>query len=161
MDMKLEDGLIIAAFTSIVSLIVQLVLRRLDSQRHTKSFQLAIMAEISALLSLIERRKYREALDRGIFDAKVGSLVNMPSLLSLNIQEDYCPVYYNNLDKIPLLDNNKAKEIVLFYALIASLVQDLRPGGVLNNPDYSSSEAFKKDLEILDQAIAIGRKLTK
>jgi|GEM_PF-1113133 hypothetical protein len=155
MDDKLGYALLLAAF----GLVGKYFFDWLAARNHAIAFQQAILAEIYALLNLIEVRNYRKFLEDGIFGSSLNSLTDTPYLLSMNIQDNYCPVYYNNLDKIQLLNKNIAKDVVLFYALIASLVQDLKPEGVFNNKVHSSVEAYKAGLTILDMAIKTGEKL--
>lgn len=155
MDDKLEYALILAVF----GLVGKYFLDWLAARNRAIAFQQAILAEIYALLSLIKVRNYRGFLEGGVFGSTINNLTDTPHLLSMNIQDNYCPVYYNNLDKIPLLNKKNAKDVVLFYALIASLVQDLKPGGVFNSKKHSSVEDYQAGLKILDMATKTGEKL--
>ena len=155
MDDKFGYALILA----VVGLAGKYLVDWLAARNQAKAFQQAILAEIYALLSLIKARDYRKFLDEGVFTSEVCKLIEDSYLLSMNIQDNYCPVYYNNLDKIQLLNKNNVKDIVLFHALIASLVQDLKPGGACNNKESSSPEVFESSLKILDQATLIGERI--
>lgn len=157
MDIKLTDALLIAAFSSAISFGVQFFFKWRDEKNHTKSFEVAILAEIKAMMSIIEKRKYLEDLSR------IDSFHNMGDgqkhLLIVDVQENYCPIYYGNLTKISLLSEDIVADIVEFYSLIASVIQDVKPGGILTDKEYATKETFQNTYSVLKNAIEIGNRL--
>lgn len=157
MNINANDAIVVAFFTTIISFIIQFFFRWYDGKNIANSFELSVIAEIEAMLSIIKKREYREALESGIQFSYLGS--NIASL-QIDIQENYCPIYYSNLDKISLLSKKRVKDIVWFYSILASIIQDVKPNGILNT-DEVSKEAFIECLKLLDEAIAIGNRIIK
>ncbi|MBP1470637.1 hypothetical protein [Acinetobacter nosocomialis] len=161
MNISLTNAILVALFSAFIGFLVQLFFKWNDRSYQAKSFELSIIAEVEAILNIIEKRKYRKALEDGILFLKKGEKLSGNEIytLEVQIQENYCPIYFNNLDKISFISQKKVKDVVRFYSLLMSLVQDVKPGGLLNKEP--SREAFDECLSVFDEAIIIGNRIIK
>lgn len=157
MNLNILDAIAVALFSALVGFLVQLFFKWYDRKHSANSFELSVIAEIEAMLSIIEKRQYRKALEQGIIYSQFSE---KGMSLTVHIQDNYCPIYYSNLDKISLLSANKVKDIVRFYSILTSLVQDLKPGGLLNSEPTDQSN-YIECLALLDEAIALGQRIIK
>ncbi|MGE8544244.1 MAG: hypothetical protein ACN6NS_08060 [Acinetobacter johnsonii] len=155
MNIGINDAIIVALVSAFSGFCVQYFFKWQERKHISKSFELSVLAEIDTMLKIIERRGYRNALESGIFTL---TLTNKTLKLQIDIQENYCPIYYSNLDKISFLSKKKVKSIVRFYSILASLVQDVKPGGILN-ADHPSLEDYQDCLQLLDEVIELGNKV--
>ncbi|KXZ65634.1 hypothetical protein [Acinetobacter venetianus] len=161
MNIGILGAVIVALSSALIGFIIQLILRHTDRNYQAKSFELSIVAEVEAILDIIEKRNYREALESGIFSTALGESLSQNNIytLEIQIQENYCPIYFNNLDKVSLISAKKVKDVVRFYSLLMSLAQDVKPGGLLNTEP--SSEAYSECLKVFDEAIKVGHRIIK
>lgn len=72
MNINIISALLVAFFSAFISFLVQLYFKRNDRNYQAKSFELSIIAEVEAILNIIEKRKYRKGLEDGIFFFEVG-----------------------------------------------------------------------------------------
>lgn len=159
MNINIISALLVAFFSAFISFLVQFYFKRNDRSYQAETFELSIIAEVEAILNIIEKREYRKGLEEGILFFALGEKlsVNESYKLEVQIQENYCPIYFNNLDKISFISKEKVKDVVRFYSLLMSLAQDVMPGGILStNP---SSEAYKECLSLFDEAVEIGNRI--
>lgn len=161
MNINVISALLVAFFSSFISFLVQLYFKRNDRNYQAKSFELSIIAEVEATLNIIEKRKYRKGLEEGLFFFELGEKISENKIytLEIQIQENYLPIYFNNLDKISFISPEKVKDVVRFYSLLMSLAQDVKPDGILNK--QPSREAYKECLSVFDEAIIIGNRIIK
>ena len=140
----------IASFFPI--LIVETYKNRMESHQ----IQASIIAEIAALVEVMEARGYLGSLKNIVeqFNAK-------PELTSYSISVDvpshYSRIYQGNCSRIGLICSNTAVKIVRFHQLIDAVVQDVKPGGVLSRG--AEKKAFIEAIAILEQALEIGEEL--
>ena len=157
MSISVSDAIIVAFFSAGISFIIQFFFKWYDHKHNASSFELSVIAEVEAMLNIIDKRKYREALESGIV---VSHLTEKGLSLQIDIQENYCPIYYSNLDKISLLSKDKVKDVVQFYSILASLVQDVKPGGILNS-EQPDTEDYQECLQLLNEAVILGKRIIK
>lgn len=127
-------------------------LARQQRSHQTKSTAFQIYAEIKATLEVERYRDYsggfRDAL--AAFDSgqatERGYVVHVP--------DDRFLIYKANLANLGLLPPQVQSRVVLLYQLLEALVQDIKPGGLLNTPP-AGREAFAEALRILSQAKSI------
>lgn len=81
------------------------------------------------------------AFDRG--ESKVAFYV-------VHIPEDHFVIFKANLPYLGKLDPRVQQNIVLLYQLLEAAVQDMKPGGLLNNGNAGRS-AFVELLKILEE----------
>lgn len=74
-------------------------------------------------------------------------------MLSLDIQENVFPVYSSNLDKIGQLSPKIAPQIVTLYALLSSILQDVKVGGLLSICEQGNYQNYKNIYDLLANAI--------
>lgn len=117
----------------------------------------ALVAEISALLTIIEARQYLEH-----FEKVITHLKNQPrgasAPLVAKIPEHYSQVYQKHVDRLGCLDPRFAAEIIHFHQLVDAVVQDVIPGGALQT-EYATLEAYTQSEKILRKAITIGKSI--
>lgn len=156
MSIGVVGAILVAFFSAFIGFLVQLFFKWYDRKYNANSFELSVIAEVEALINIIEKRDYRKGLEQGIF---FSNLSNQEYPLEIQLQENYCPIYFNNLDKISLISPCKVKDVVKFYSILTSLALDVKPGGLLNTAP--SSEAYEECLSLLDEAIEIGKRIIK
>lgn len=157
MNISINDAIVVALVSAFAGFIVQYFFKWYEHRHAAASFELSVIAEVDAILNIIERRNYRGALEYGVY---LSSLTDKIQTLQIDVQENYCPIYYSNLDKVSLLNKNKVKDIVQFYSILASLVQDVKSGGILNS-DNPSVDDYQDCLQLLDEAVELGKKIVK
>lgn len=151
--MKVSDALIVALVTVIINFFIQLFFKYKDNRSQQLSIQLAIIAEIKALKKLIEQRKYVQDIQNIVLHLEKNR--GYRTTLSLDIQENVFPVYSNNLDKIGQLSPKIAPQVVTFYALLSSILQDVKVGGLLSLHEQGNYQNYKNIYDLLINALEI------
>jgi hypothetical protein len=161
MNISINSAILVALISAVISFVVQLFFKWYDRWNQARSFELSIIAEVEAILNILEKRDYRKGLEEGIIHSIVSenSSVDKNYKLEIQIQENYCPIYFNNLDKISFISKQKVKDVVKFYSLLMSLAQDVKSGGILSTDP--SSEAYNECLRLFDEAVEIGNRIIK
>lgn len=127
------------------------------AKEFSKQVQNCIIAEISALIRIIENRKYVESIEDAI-----SHLEKNPSeqyQLFADIPLHYSKIYQEQCKNIGVLDRKTAREIINFYQLIDAVVQDLKTSGSFST--HPSLKGYKESLEMFKLAIQIGKNLEK
>jgi len=130
----------------------------LKEKKETKTLTLAIYAEIKAIIELIEKRSYFETTKTIVDKMEKGLRGN--STYQIIVPEEYCVVYKNNIASIGKLDSALLVKIVMFYQLIDAVIQDVKPGGLLNTAPRGV-EPFKELLAIGTHMVAIGQEIVE
>ncbi|MFV5362696.1 hypothetical protein VXO68_16080 [Acinetobacter oleivorans] len=151
--MKVSDALIVALVTVIINFFIQLFFKYKDNKSQQLSIQLAIIAEIKALKKLIEQRKYVQDIQNVVLHLEKNRGYRIT--LSLDIQENVFPVYSSNLDKIGQLSPKIAPQVVTFYALLSSILQDVKVGGLLSIREQGNYQNYKNIYDLLTNALEI------
>lgn len=157
--MKVSDALIVALVTVIINFFIQLFFKYKDNRSQQLSIQLAIIAEIKALKKLIEQRKYVQDIQNIVLHLEKNR--GYRTTLSLDIQENVFPVYSNNLDKIGQLSPIIAPQVVTFYALLSSILQDVKVGGLLSIHEQGNYQNYKNIYDLLTNALEIADEIIK
>lgn len=104
-----------------------------------------IYAEVKAILQVEQHRGYIrdvklvvEAFERGEITSRA---------YQVQISADRFLIYKANLQNLSLLDGNLQVEVVTLYQLMEAVVQDIKPGGILNTPPAGHKQ-FSELLEI-------------
>ncbi|MBY7902301.1 hypothetical protein KW459_15445 [Vibrio fluvialis] len=122
-----------------------------------KQVQNSIVAEISALIRVVENRKYLVALQEAV-DATKGNNAS-DFTLAVNIPVNYSAIYQAQCRHIGVLNRQIARDIINFYQLLEAVVQDIKPNGTFStNP---SLEGYQETLTLFKLAIQIGKGLEK
>jgi hypothetical protein len=125
----------------------------LKERREKKSTTLQLYAEIKASLDLIEHRKYIAHLEQ-VLAAFAAKKITSYSY-QVQVPEDVFPIFKGNLDRLGLLDIDIQVKVVEFYQLVQAVIQDVKPGGILNAQPATES-AFEEVLYISKRAIGVG-----
>lgn len=64
-------------------------------------------------------------------------------------------MYSNNLDKIGQLSPKVAPQVVTFYALLSSILQDVKIGGLLSIHEQGNYQNYKNIYDLLTKALEI------
>lgn len=139
-------------------------------KKSQASIEAALRAEVTYLLQIIEVRDYLGDFQRtaDFLDAENQHRNDMVEVTSkpyepasvksqILIPDDYCKVYKAHLTKLGKLPPEMAKNIVNFYGLLDSVVQDCKPGGALTIQGYA--EQYKEALRIGTMAVQIAKKI--
>ena len=135
-------------------------------KRERESVRASLLAEVSALLEMVERRNYVRDLRATEAHLKELSpdqlkLINTEEFgFALPAGENYNRVYQANVSRLGVLSAAEATQIVRFYQLADSVRADVSSGGVLaiGSVDH---ESYGETAGILETAIEIGTQLIK
>jgi hypothetical protein len=169
----LIESLAAANWTAIVVAVVsggvaikapQLLWNR-QSERESASVKASLLAEVAALVDIVELRGYLPALrDRQkLLAARQGSVMsgfsNITESYEVDIDSQFNRVYQGNVTKLGVLAADDAREIVRFHQLADSVRLDVVPGGRLAVGTNDPNE-FGKTADLLEMALRIGHALT-
>lgn len=144
-------GAIIGAAASIGSTTLADLLRH---RRETAALEASLVAEVQALLDLIESRKYVDLLEdicRQYSEGDESAVVS----LSVAVPQDYARVYQANAHQVGRARKHLVENVVRFHMLVEAVAQDVRPGGALSQGGTRS--AFVADLFLLKEAVRAGQ----
>lgn len=124
-------------------------------RRKVKNIAHAFRGEISALLKIVERRKYIELIEEEIENNSMG-FVNIP------VNRTYFNVYMSNSSNIGLLKPTLTSDISQFYTNANSILEDFES---IRNQDFQFPEEghkieFEKNLlKLLKETVSLGAKI--
>ena len=137
-----------------------------QAARERESVRAALMAEVLALVELVELRGYVEGLREAQAYLSPPEGVSVTEIFeprflrySVNIHEYYNRVYQANVTRLGGLSPNEAKQIVRFYQLADSVRLDVTAGGSLFE-GTTDPDSFCEAADLLEAAMKIGRELT-
>lgn len=129
-----------------------LELRR--DKNFSRQVENCLLAEVSALLEIIENRRYlisiREVIAH-LSEQPAGAIYSF----TVNVPQHYSRVYQTNCSNIGAVRNEIAQKIVVFHQLIDAIVQDIKPGGIASVG--ATLEAYTEMEKIFSNAIDKGR----
>lgn len=135
-----------------------------QTKNERSSVRSAFLAEVAALIEIVEIRGYLKSLRdialllESCSQAQLEQISNKPLRFNVPISNDYNMVYRANLTRLGGLSPIEAKQLVRFFQLTESVKADITEGGAL----YSGSvdpAIFRKAANIMEQAIEAGRSL--
>ena len=141
---------------AIASFFPTFLLERYRENKQSSRVLAALLAEISAFLEVIEHRKYHDSIKKVIEHLKDQPAGTTYSY-SVCVPEHYSRIYQANSSNIGAIDKTYGQKIVIFHQLVDSVVQDVKPGGIISNG--ADVEAFKELEKIFARAILIGNEL--
>lgn len=125
--------------------------------RESRAVEGALVAEVSALLSIVEARKYL-----CVFEKIIAILREQPEgssyPIGVKVPEHYSRVYQKHVDRLGCLNSNLAAEIISFHQMLDAVVQDVLPGGVLQT-EGATLQVYEQTGEILRQAVEAGNRV--
>lgn len=122
------------AFVGAVSSIIpNLIINWHNYRTERRSTTLRLYAEIKAAIEVADYRGYIEHLEQ--IEEKLRNN-KIPSWTYLvQVSDDRYPIYKSSLDQLGMIDVGLQVKIVEFYQLLEAIIQDIKPGGILNaNP---------------------------
>lgn len=125
-----------------------------NQKRHAVTHQ--IYSEVSAILTVIDQRKYILSIKNAINYMQLNPGTSPPPL-QIQVRDDLFHIYKANLDNLSLLDPKLQSEIVIFYHYLMALIEDVRPGGVLNT--QPTLYGYNEFLDIALDTVKLGKKL--
>lgn len=129
-------------------------------REKTKSTIFQIYAEIKVTLEVAEHRGYEDSV-RAIVSSykdKAGS-AEFPGF-TVAVPDDRFVIYKENLSNLGLLPPKLQVKIVRFYQTAEAIIQDIKPGGVLNAPSGDLRQ-YEELLGFFLRAKAIGSDILK
>ncbi|CAM4392683.1 hypothetical protein [Shewanella denitrificans] len=142
----------------LVSFFPTYFLERRRERNFSKKIESCLIAEISALIEIINQRGYLCSIKKAAEELK-----NQPEGTTysfvVSVPDHYSRVYQENCMHVGVIEKTMAHDIVVFHQLIDAIVQDIKPGGIVSSG--ATIEAFKEMDIIFSKAISIGTKLTK
>ncbi|HCH0960530.1 TPA: hypothetical protein ACN35L_001755 [Vibrio parahaemolyticus] len=123
----------------------------------SQQVQNSIIAEVSALLRVIENRKYVESVEEAVSFLKNNPKGNYTFFA--DIPAHYSLIYQEQCKHIGTLEREVARDIINFYQLIDAIVQDIKPNGTFTT--HPSLEAYEESLAMFQLAVQIGKSLEK
>lgn len=115
--------------------------------RKSTAFQ--IYAEIKATLEIDRHRGYSKSLADVVAAFDSGRITEFAYVVQ--VPDDRFLIYKSNLANLGLLPPAIQSRVVLLYQLLEAIVQDIKPGGVLNSPP-ASRDGFFEATRIIDRA---------
>lgn len=97
-------------------------LERMRLRRDSRNLALAFKGELTALIALIEERRYVERFEQVIQQIES---TREPFYVPFRIRFKYDRVYDANVDRIGLLKPPLAEQLPLFYTRVNSIMEDL------------------------------------
>lgn len=120
----MSEGLIGVVIGGVLSFLATFLITFLEKCGERERFSKAITSEIKSIIYLTNKRKYRYFFEEIL--SYIEETKNEPLPFKIIIENDYFPVFSNNLDKIGFLKNPKSEEVVRFYTLCKALLEDIR-----------------------------------
>lgn len=142
------------AFVGAVSLFFpNYIISRLKDRTDKRSTTLQLYAEVKATIELAEHRNYMQQLERVVeaFNSKQISSYTY----QIQVSDDRFPIFRSCLHRLGMLEVDLQIKVVEFYQLLEAVVQDVKPGGLLN-ASPASVEAFQEALRITRRARKLG-----
>jgi hypothetical protein len=146
-------GTILGGLVAIFALVkIEEQKRRMDGRAIT----MAIVAEITVLVSLVESRGYLTDIQQILTDLRAGK--RTWASFELPLTEDLFPIFRANRDKIGLLPPAIISDVVKFYMLLDSVAVEVRHGGLV-----AANQCGEKEFSELEktgsEALRVGHKI--
>ncbi|WP_282412279.1 hypothetical protein [Pseudomonas sp. PS01299] len=158
-------AIVVALVSGVVAIKAPLLLWKRQSERESASVKAALFAEVSALVEIVERRGFIDALRerQATLASRQASAQRTsdvaPEFYEVLIDNQFNRVYQANLTRFGVLTVEEAGQLVRFHQFADSVRLDVIPGGGLavgtNNPDL-----FQEAADLLQTAMEIGYSLT-
>lgn len=132
------------------------LLEKSKLKQETRSVETALVSEVSALLEVIEQRRYVYGLEESVH--YLDHHPDKKKIFAVKIPEHYSRIYQQHISKIGLLHPALSAKIIQFHQLIDSGIQDISAGGFVAESGGDVRD-FKELLEIFYSAVKIGREI--
>lgn len=128
-------------------------------RKQSAAITRALIAEIRALLVIIEHRRYLSLIEEIVHYLKENPQVPYHAA-TVGVPDHYSRIYQAHAKSIGLVKPDLAAKIIEFHQLIDAVVQDISEGGTFSQ-EGGTIEAYSQAIKILETAIEIGRDLTR
>jgi hypothetical protein len=158
-------AILVPVIPGVAAIVGPLFLWYRQSKRESASVKAGLLAEVAALVEIVERRGFLPALreKQQMLAFRSGSAMAAfrrdPESFEVRIDSHFNRVYQANVSKLGVLTAEEAKQIVRFHQLADSVRIDVTPGGGLAS-GTDSSEEYKETADLLEMALEIGHSLT-
>ena len=129
------------------------LINKIKDRNEKRSTTLQIYAEVKATIEITEHRKYIEQMER--VDEAFAQKQITSCTYQIQVPEDRFPIFKNSLSRLGMLDVDIQVKVVEFYQLLEAVIQDVKPGGLLNAKP-APAEAFQETLRIMKRAEQLG-----
>lgn len=156
----------IGVLSAVVAIYGPTRLWRKQSKRESETVRASLIAEIAALVDIVELRRFLPALREKqallVFrrSSVMGEFGVTPEKYEVRIDSQFNRVYQANVTKLGMLNAEEAQQIVRFHQLADSVRLDVIPGSDLAS-GTDNPEKFGEAADLLEMALAIGHALTE
>ncbi|WPC29734.1 hypothetical protein OE648_08220 [Pseudomonas moraviensis] len=156
-------AILVALISGVVAIYGPTRLWRKQSKRESESVRASLIAEIAALVDIVELRRFLPALreKQALLAARqtaIGAFRRDPESYEVRIDNQFNRVYQASVTKLGMLTAEEARQIVRFHQLADSVRLDVIPGGDLAT-GTDSAEKFGAAADLLEMALVIGHAL--
>lgn len=134
------------------------LIERRREAAFARQIESCLLAEISALVEIIDHRGYLSAI-KGVANYLRESPEGTQYKFAVDVPSHYSRVYQDNCKHIGVVRGAVAHKIIVFHQLIDAVVQDMKPNGAFC--DGATLETFEEMEAIFDEAMNIARELLK
>jgi hypothetical protein len=119
-------GVIIGGIIGVTGSVVgPLCLEFVRHRAERKNLTCALVGEISALITIVERRRYIPGLRSLIEVARTNPNLDTSYFYHFSVRRNPFPVYDANVSRIGLLESSLAMNIARFYSQASSILEDI------------------------------------
>ncbi|WP_282339374.1 hypothetical protein [Pseudomonas sp. PS02288] len=151
-------AILVAFSAGATGVIGPLFLSAQQARREAQTVRAAILAEVSALLEVIEDRGYLYGLQESQGELLTSEPDQHVIQAQVAITDSYKSVYQAFISRLGALTPQEASLAVRFYQLIEAVRTDVAPGGVLYEGSSEPAD-FEETARLLNKAIAVGKEL--
>ena len=124
-----------------------------ESRRQRRALAHALAGEVSAIIDIVERRRYQEGV-RELIRAVETS--HQPLFLRVPITQNYFVVYEANSVNVGLLPRKTARDVASFYTHAKALIEDVTTDKVLPKTEAEAIHRLKQMDELLTRLLTLG-----
>lgn len=128
-------------------------------QAERVSVTTALVAEVSAMLAILERRRYLHSM-RELTERLKGAGQDCGILFSVRVPDHYSRVYQANVARLGVVDPLLAAKLIEFHQLVDAIVQDITPDGVFGRGEGDLA-GLKQMVDIGESAVAVGAEILR
>lgn len=127
-----------------------------SGRRERKSIARAFAGEIGAIAHIVDRRGYIAAIETRI---KRAQETGQAQTFRIFIRRNYFQVFESNNAKLGLLPSGLAQDVVMFYTLCKSIIEDVDLDGPTHASGADSVERLGRLLGLFNEAMTLGEQL--
>jgi len=153
-------SVVLGAFVAICSgVATPFLLERSKRNAERKCLTAAIVAEVHALIEISKHRKYIEGVQQEL--AKGQTDPAKGGNFGFSVRRNPMRVYESNLTRIGILPASLAKQVVIFYAGISSILEDMQDmsEGKIQRTPQDQVRVLNEVLQLMEATLALGEKI--